>query len=466
MKYAIKKKRNTLRWAVIGIVASFLILPWTLFFGRIELVSLCICLYVLWMGITRKAGYSMVILSMALCQPGGIDSTQVALVSGKMFWLFTACRIDIVMLFLWYWSRSEIKIKSKWVIPCFIVLSFIECCYDACFNTKAIFSLLNFLIYAHLGFALCYHDAKTCKGTFYLYSLCYIFILLYAFLEYFYGIGPYMLLYDASESFEEIARGIPRARGLCGHPLVFSGIVIVYNAILYSQRIIEKKTPTWFFYTMLFLCLFGTIISASRTSAIIFFVLLLLFAKMSGMLRLKHIFIFVAFLSVFAILSVNYFGDLIVNVLERFNDNAYHREAAFPSVLALVTDNPLGVGANNVLDRVGDYATKDLIRDLTLDNFFLTTIASYGILCWVAFLNYFCYIVKFFKTKRHNRRTFNSAMLIFISWCMIGFSYDIEAYVQLIIMCYSVWGYLYCKQEMNIVLKGRSKMDKQFLAPR
>ena len=56
-------------YAIIGIVYTMLVLPITTIMGNSLLYWLILIAYLAWMIITKKTGFSIVMLSICLCQP-------------------------------------------------------------------------------------------------------------------------------------------------------------------------------------------------------------------------------------------------------------------------------------------------------------------------------------------------------------------------------------------------------------
>lgn len=259
--------------------------------------------------------------------------------------------------------------------------------------------------------------------------------------------------------YEDIINGIPRAKGILGHPLILSFIVILYQSIIIIKSFIYQK----FNFLAILSCLIISALTTSRTTVILIifvFCYYYITSKMYKSLSKNIVLVFV--ISCCIILFHYLFAPIITNISERFNDGANHRLASYPSVMMLFMDNPLGVGYTQVTNKINEYATINLIRDFPLDNFFLTQIAAYGIISIIVFKYYFYYVIIAFKLKRTSKVLYKSVLLLFFIYSLVGFSFNIEAYIQISLTFYGFIGYLFSHENKQTIKLYDSHNNNKF----
>ena len=435
----ISQYKDGIIWPIIGICISFIGIPF--FFLNIAPVTFILFAYLIWMVFKGKKGYTLVLISIALCIPGGVDGNISQNISDKVWYLFTIERITIIIIFLYNYFilKKEIPYPNALFLAIMIVL--IGYFYSLYNNASSEYiNYINSVIYIHLFFIICFWERIKLKNALILIDIIFILTTLYALFEYLHIYCPYDNIYAQAIRYDDILKEIPRAKGLLGHPLVLSGITIIYQAVIVIRLFIFKRVNPF----LLILCLVSTAITTSRTTVIVLIIIFLYYyinSKMYSKIKQNVILLLIIFCS-FALFS-NIISPLLTNIIERFDDGADHRVAAFPSVLRLFLDNPLGVGSTQVTHRIIEYADFNLIRDFTLDNFFLTQIASYGVLAILFFMYYFFYFYKSIKFRHSYPIFYKCTLLLFLIFALMGFSFDIEAYMQILLLYYGLTGYLF-----------------------
>ena len=435
-------RNNNLFWPSLGICLALIGIP--IFLSKISIIVLILSLLIIWMVYTNKNGYSIILIAMSLSIPGGIDSNISGIISGKIWYIFLAERLLIISIFIYQFRIRKKRIPFKNVLIIGFLLIILGYIYQLSNNeNQETIRFINALIYMHFLFIICFWDNINLKNVFRLIDVLFVITAIYAILEYSKIYCPYSDLYMEAIRYEVILNEIPRAKGILGHPLVLSSITILYQTILITRLFLFKKINI----LLLLLCILTAILTTSRTTVILFlfiFCYYYIFSKACVNLK-KNLTIFTTTLIIVGI-SADFLVPFISNISERFDDGADHRLAAYPSTFKLLSEYPCGVGSTQVLDKISRYSNVNLIKDFTLDNFFLTQLAAYGMFSIIVFIYYFYYFFMFYKKKHFSQNTFLCATLFFLVYCMMGFSFDIEAYIQITLLYYGFLGYL------NIVL--------------
>ena len=278
------------------------------------------------------------------------------------------------------------------------------------------------------------------KQVFKILDLVFIFTAIYTILQQLFDISPYKIVYMMSRLIDSEMQAV-RAKGLLGNPLILCGVTLFYQITLYIRYYYYKEMNIF----MLLLSCVVLLLSGTRTRIIAGTVLYIVYFIQSKSYKSIKILLY----NISALIGISFFliyflGDYIYSVYERFlYASVEQRSEAFPSVMNMFAHNILGVGEGNVYTEVKKYATGFLELDFTFDNFFLSQIAAYGILCVISITFYFIYIKLAYQCKHKDINIFKSTCLIFITWSMIGFSFNLEAFVQCTYMVYGIIGFLF-----------------------
>lgn len=425
---SIKYPKDKYTPAALGIILVLLLIPNTLLLGG-YLFPLLIFPYYVWLLSKSAKGASFVIISLALCIPQVAGLKEAGLFNG----ITLSLRLCILYGVLYY-SRSSFSIPN---IGAF-VLGGIMILLDVVYGTKNWFLWINTIIYTHLFFLVCLHDKIHLETLYKLSSLLVIIYGFYAILQFHLGIVPYLPIYISANPLYTTS---VHAVGLSGHYIILSVVLLLYNSIL---LICANKDRNIKIFLMLFVLYVG-LISASRTFMVGIVVEYIIFVILNPNIIKSKVVLYVVFSFLLAILGVLIIGGNYIDyALSRFSDSTAHREAAFPTVMKIFSNFTFGVGPDNINKYVGLYAAEGIIDGFgTLDNFFLTEIASYGILAFVPIWYYlYYYIMSIFMTRK--RPVFFRYMCyLFLPWCAVGFSFDVEAYTQLNVITFGLIGYLY-----------------------
>lgn len=441
------RRQEDIRWALIGIIFVFVVIPYGIY-TNVKYYALLVVAYSFLMTVLKKPGAPLVIISMGLCVPfyvlNKIDNDWLfIIIANKKQWVYIACRLSVFFNALYYLVKNKSLHPYKGIYIISILYCLVMMVYEP--MQSSILNIVNKLLYVHLFFAWCYFENISFNSIFKLFTLVFGFISFYAIVQFFFNIVPYQEWYDIFYPVETQRH----AAGLCGNALLYSAIILCYHALILVHMIRGGRLPflLWIF------SLFTVIITIERTSLIVFFIELLgyfWFNRGKG----KNI-IIIGSLCVLVI--VLFFTPLIdfaplQMLFDRFDQGSDHRFAAYPTVLNILSENPLGVGPIAIDQALHWYGTFGLIDDFgTLDNFYLTQMAYYGIFSIIPFLFYFFYLFKAFSQRQQTPIMFKSVCVIFLSWCLIGLSFNIDSYGQLSLLYFGLIGYIFSLRRTELM---------------
>ncbi|GHE39051.1 hypothetical protein GCM10017764_22810 [Sphingobacterium griseoflavum] len=147
----------------------------------------------------------------------------------------------------------------------------------------------------------------------------------------------------------------------------------------------------------------------------------------------------VLLLSIFWFLGNLYLDDFIEGNLARFQqvDNQSHRFAGYETGWNVFSSNFFGLGVEDLMNKikVKKLNAIGLWTDFgTLDNFFITHLASYGILAIIHFSFFYFYLFKSYKFYGVNSNYFKAHFFLYLIMSLIGLSFDLEFYTIILIL--------------------------------
>lgn len=445
----IQPEYKRLLYAIVGITLTMFAVPELLASGG-SVGIYAIGVYIFWMILTGKVGYSFVIMSLGLCIPlvSG-NSVAIEAWNGNTVHIYNVLRISIIAALLY---QLHHKGRIRYRLPLFIGLATVLLATG--YDLHGVIGAINFFIYMHLFFVVVRNEWLAFDQGFMLLALIFCILALYAVLEYHFQICPYEAIYRRSIRYGWELINIPRAKGILGHPLIMGGVTVAFQAMLLIRLYVTGKLHTG----LELLCLYMGAINVSRTTAVVLIMEVLLFLWIQstrGWLR-RWVPIAVAGLMLYCVAG-RYIDALVINYFSRFGESISHRVASYPTVLRMWLDHPLGVGPQNIFRIVGEYAGSGFLRNFyTLDNFYLTQIASYGVLAFIPIVNYLVYLLMAFLQRNEMRSLFRFMLLLFVPWCAIGFSFDIEVHANLCLLFYGLAGLLWSNAE---VIHAKAKLE-------
>ena len=419
-------------YAILGIIYVMIVLPLTTITGK-SLPFWCILvLYIIWMVYKKKQGYSMVLLAICMCQTSvtneQIDSKYIT----KLFAYFYYALLFLpVLISLYLYKRDRIKpCKASILVSLMFVLI-------GLFYGLPLSKLVYIIITTHVAFYIGFCDSLKDKSLIRLYSIMVLISSIYAGMEYYLGVCPYTSLYLTDDNYLNY-RLTKRAVGLLGNPLILLLIATFYQAIICSYSINNNKIPVF----SQFLCLFLSLLVVSRTavfSLAIFFLLYSIFTLSN--LTIKKVLQYCLIVIVACYLINVYMGNALVDLIYRLeNTDNLHRESSFIIALNILKDNLFGLGFHDYGNALHRYATFGKSANVnTLDNFFLTQIAHYGI--WGLFIIYFyiCYFISQLKFKKWYK-TNKELLFLMCAFVITAFCFDFEAYNHVCFIIYVLIG--------------------------
>ena len=436
--------RKNLRVCYITSVVILLLLPWVLMYMNPIPFLFIIFILILWMAFTDKPGYSLVIMSLCLCRPvlfyGGFEASAVRgyFLYLNYFYFFLPLVLSIILIL----KRKLIPYISA------LFLSFVYILIGLIYNDQ-IYHQFYIISCTHLAFFVCYHDRIPLKDTFKLFSVLFILTAIYAALEFHFKICPYSEVYYLSNSYDNI-NSVGRAVGLFGNPLILCVVAIIYLAFLYSQNLSFKNVP----YLLVLICIYVLLIVVSRTAIISFIGLSIVYFFSSRIFKtITRTVRFTFFFLVTALLLSVFFGDVIDSLTFRLEySTASHRLSSYQTTINILSDKLFGLGSRDFGQKIIPYAAAGKEEGInTLDNFFLTQFGFYGILGFIMIYYYLFYFIKSFNYRRTNPVFFRQILLFFTAFCLVGFSFDLEAYFNIDFIIFGLLGLIFSNRDKLVL---------------
>ena len=425
------KTDNSIVFAMIGIVVSMILLPITTMYGPNQSlpVWIGIFIYITWMVIKGKPGYSVILIAIAMCQPN-VTSEEVDFSLGlsySRYYYYSLFIIPVFVLFLNLLKKNRIPIKAPFYLSLlFFILGLLY--------NLSLTNILYAIVASFVAFLVGYFDRLDFSRYFILFSIILAITTIYAALEFHFRICPYNDFYTTSQGY--VAAILKRAQGLLGNPLILLSFATFYMALLCAYAVEYKKIVVLPLLACIYLCL----IVVSRTaviSLVVFFLLYNYYSKSS--LKLKIPLLFAVGIACYA--AYNFLTDTVGDLLYRLqNSDLMHRQSGFSIVSNILQDNFFGLGFENYSSSLRRYATSGFNTDVdSLDNFFLTQIAHYGYLGIMVLLFYLYYFWAYFKSRRMIRNS-KEILFLFVAFAITGFCFDFLAFNNVSLFVYVMVG--------------------------
>lgn len=437
----IKDRLNTdMSYSFAGIIATFALLPNSVMnMTALRVVSAVLIAFILFLLLTKRRGYSLIILAMSMCIPVVFADIEVNTI-GTDF-LLTAYRIGLVLVvLLQLFQNKTIQSHSAFLIwgLLYVVLYLIYGLFVPV--NRLLYNAVHLIIYVVLPFAICFNDRLTFDEFFKGATLIILATCIYAVLQFNNIYCPYRFIY-----IEETVRldDYFRARGILGNSLLLMGAEVFYTSLSFIRLLRKEKV----YYIVLVLVLYCSLITLSRTALVIIIVQLLLFFYYARRSSTKAKALILVAFSI--LVGLVFLQDQLGYLSARFSEGKddilnsdFHRLAAFYSVWNLFSDNLLGVGPAGVNSAMPQYATSGLLRDFTLDNVFLKHIASYGLLSIIPICYLFYPFFYAFKKRKKMHSSFICVALLLITYALVGFSFCVDSYANMNALYYGYSGYM------------------------
>lgn len=434
-------------WPLLGIIFSYTVLP-TCIFSRsmMALATSFMAIYIFILYLRKIPEYVFVMVAMTTIIPSVLGETASAMIKGQIYWIFLWMRVLIVAIFLsnLYIRHKTIPFTSPLVIG--IVSILLGAFYFFAFgDSKDLTTWIWDFVYVILFFYNCMFERFSLKTSYILFSTLFFLLSFYAITDYFFHFTPYNLLYVIHDlELDSSSNDVYRARGLTGHPLLLSAQAGLYIGIILFKFTINREYDL-FMIIMVLLALFVSLLTASKTSLLVIAGELLYFIYLSAKTKQTMHMIAMSFIIILiAAVTSDYWSSQYDNFIFRlYNSGTEHRVAAYSSVANLFSDNPFGVGIDNINTEIKRYATYGLIKDFTLDNFFLRQIAAYGVFAIIPCIFYYFYLHRAYQLRHDSPLLFSTLFIFALIWTFIGISFNLEAFVSIKTTFFSIIGCIY-----------------------
>lgn len=435
----ISMKANLLgnnRWMFLGIAYSMLAIPFGVHSQPITLALLFVWLaFVVGMAVNNKTGYSLVIIALAMTMPEMTRETDVYIIGLRWPQVFLGLSI-VAVAFLCINKKKSNPVHNVVLVCGLFILLYLLYCSNPTFRYFR--GLVDAVIFIHVMFYISFHDKMKFEDIFQGVSLIFIFTAIYAITHYFFDVGPYSALTDRSYAESLGYVFIKREGGLFCNSLVMSASCGLYHSLILIRLLKINKMA----YLMELLCVTVAFLTISRTVIFVLVVQFIVYMFLNRTIRLRTTIGMVVVLGIFYFMVSKDSGAL-QDWDERMEVTSEHRESSYSTTLNIFTEHPLGVGKQKVSKYIHEFNSGGIEEDLvTLDNFYLTQIASYGLLSIMSFVFYMLYFFKIPRLlkSRDNKKVF---LLVILTWCLLGFSYDVESFVPVSVFCFGLLGLLY-----------------------
>ena len=407
--------------AIIGIVYAMLVLPITTMMGNSLLYWMILIAYIAWMVFTNKSGFSIVLLSICLCQPTiTSDEFDIGYIS-RLFssFFYVLLFLPFIISLFFFFIKGYKPLKNT------ILISFIFIIIGLIYGLS-LPDIIYKIIVTHFAFYIGFYDRLNFESLFRVYGITVLITTIYAIIDYFIGVTPYTIIYDSLVDYSQYDWYVKRASGLLGNPLILLLVATFYQALICYKGIIAGKLPI----IPQLICLTLSLIVVSRTALLscvvfLFFYLINSKRKISGKQIMSITVLFLC-----CTLGVMYFFSDTLNdlILRLSTGNNLHRQSSFQVTYNILSDNIFGIGFDNYAYLLNKYAAEGTNTNVhTLDNFFLTQLAHYGIIGFYVlyfYVYYFLHYIKNWKIAKWNKEIFYLILAFFIS----AICFDFEAY--------------------------------------
>lgn len=428
---------KSMRLAYLLVLLTLAFLPWLMVINPIPILLL-LTTAVVFMAATRQKGLSFVIVAIAMCLPhmSGVDK-----LGPGMQMLHYVIYFNILVAFiLTCVILSDSTPLSRTLGKVLVLLSISILVVDLRFDLRDLQQWLYQIILCPMFFWVCYKSKESWDDIYYLFTLIFLFVSVYALMEFFLSKGPYV---GISFDDDEIEFSLfPRARGILGNALIMCGMAVGYHTFLIINYFRSGKIS-------IFLCvysLFVMLTTGSRTALYVtgaVWLISLLYLNGHNGKKNKKIFAFL-FAGLLLLFVADYFlHDFVELYFDRFSERSEHREAGIKTAMNIFNDNPLGVGRAGRDFALEKYAAPGFIVRLnTLDNMYLTLLVQEGVLCFIPFFFYFYITIHAFSLSKKNR-AYRIIVLYFMAYALCGLSFNIEAFLQLSVIFFGIAGHMY-----------------------
>lgn len=430
-----------MKYIVISlIVISMITIPYSVH-GVAPYIIYGISLISLFGVFLKVPGSELLLVAIALCLPLGMSSTGVVFPEVNRMKNAFQTILMLIPFISGYILLQRKNIESKQILTLMILMALLGAFFAILTRDLNEFLRLFRGVALTFGFfVLCYYDKKiSIEDVFVCFDILFIISLYYGISDFLFHNSPYQYMTEAT-----LSLNYGRARGILGHALFLSGLAIIYQSIIFIRYMITNK----FNYVQEFLCIIMALIVISRTTAIVMFVEFLLFFMFNfGKKKLKFLVLNIIVISIISYFVMFFGSDIVKTLLIRFEDTEEsHRLSAYSATLKLFSHNPIGVGYEHIMQEIirGHYYSYGFSKYFTtLDNYFLTQLAAYGIFASLTVYSYFYFLIKAIKQKIKFPLLFKVMILLYVPFILQSFTFNWDSSIFLCLMLFGLTGYLY-----------------------
>lgn len=422
---------------------TFIVLPWLMMLNALPLL-LFLFVAVVAMNIKDSKGVTFVILSMALCLPhmSYKDSVVSLFYTTHFAWLNRAVYLSILVSLFLFLGKKERDRNVERIIKVYRIISICLILLTLRFGIVEVFNWFWSILVVPVFFWLCNKDRTSWSDLYYMFTVFFIFIALYGFLDFFFQINPYGSLLSRAITLDDSFFVFKRAGGILGNPLLMVGFAIAYHVLLLVHYYRTGK----FSLPLILLSLLVLIITGSRTailSLLIVWFFYIVFLGQEGKAKMRPLFVMFIAGAIIYILGGTSLSSYMDFFFSRFGEGSEHREAGIQTAINILNANPWGVGYAGTEDAFFNYAAEGFVKGMqTVDNTYLTFLITDGYLFLFPFLFYY-YIP--LNALRHSMkdRGYKLVVMLLVPYVVCGFAFNITSFMQLNILYMCLAGHLY-----------------------
>lgn len=434
-----KSSYKTMKLAYWLVVLTLALLPWAAMSNAIMLLAILV-LSVIVMTIKNIKGATFVIIAIGICLPflSGADDTTKEFIAVHFCWLNRALYISILTVFIFYLSGRK---KTEKFLPILALqLISIGLVIDSLrFGISEAISALYTILAIPIMFYNCYKGRENWNDIFQMFTVLFIGMSIYAILDFFFKIGPYVPLHKGSIFY---LNDFFRTGSLLGNSLCLTAFLMAYHVVLFINNYLTGKFNSW----LVALSILVLLLTGSRTAFVVliavwFMFIVYLNRGANGHGRIVGVMLVVAItLACFVMLL---FGDYVSMFFERFSEGSEHRESGLQTTINILSVYPLGLGYEGVGEMLELYSAEGWSGGMkTVDNVFLTFLITSGILSFLPFMFYFFVLLNaIFRSQRNHY--YRIVVMLFIPYVLCGMSFNVNAFIQLNVLYFGVAGHMY-----------------------
>lgn len=426
---------HRLRFTALMVIVVLTCLPYAILVNNVYIILLLTCLTSVTI-ITKQSGSSFLIITIASCIPHLVGSDDVVqdFIAQHTKWAYRSVYVLLLLILIIKYKSINLT-KYKHLLVYSLSLLLLSSLYGS--------SDLNHWLYKVLTitgfFFVCKSDDIKWRELYTLFSLFILMHCVYIIAEFILGISPYGYFQQFTSAY--MSYGFNNANGIAGNSLFTVGMIAAYQTSILINYVKEG-----YFHKALFVLTCVTMLMCgSRTGIVLtsLSTLFFVFFVMSNIDKQVKVLASLLLLSLFAIIIASeFYNEEMKLIFGRFSEQSEHREAGYGTVLNIISNHPFGVGIGGMESALNKYATSGFLSWFkTIDNFYLTLIANYGLLSILPFLFFFYIPIRTYHLSKYNKN-YRIVVLWMIPFAATGMSFNMDSSILLCLLFYGVCGYL------------------------